>query len=188
MGGRSTPSGGRREIVLIDRRPKRVLVERRKGLEIHYFYWDLDMYKPFDYEPVTLLGSSVLSRYHWRGLVLWNAPVRREGKPLVSFYRGVHTPLVVSERWVLSLIFCVKDLSLEEEFLLGYYLTVLNAMLKGLLKVDKESFHGYEDLMEEGEVPERYRFDPEAWGFLIVVGEPPEDLPDFIGRRLRECE
>ena len=84
MEDQSTPSGRKREIVLIDRRPRRVLVERREGLEIHYFYWDLDLYKPFDYEPVTVLNSSVLSRYHWRGLVLWNAPVRRESRPLVT--------------------------------------------------------------------------------------------------------
>jgi len=48
-------------IVMIDERPKKVLVERRGDLEIHYFYWDLDLYKPFDYEPVTVLGSLPLS-------------------------------------------------------------------------------------------------------------------------------
>jgi len=116
MEGPSTPSSGAKEIVLIDKRPKRVIVERRRELEIHYFYWDLDLYKPFDYEPVTVLGSYVPSRYHWKGLVLWNAPVKREGKSLVSFFFGVHTPLIISERWVFSLIFCVKDISLEEKY------------------------------------------------------------------------
>ena len=33
MEDQSTPSGRKREIVLIDRRPRRVLVERREGLE-----------------------------------------------------------------------------------------------------------------------------------------------------------
>ncbi len=97
MGDRSIQSGRRiKEIVLIDKNPKKVLVERRRELEIHYFYWDLDLYKPFDYEPVTVLESFVLSRYHWKGLVLWNAPLKRENKPLISFFIGVHTPLVAS--------------------------------------------------------------------------------------------
>ncbi len=187
MEGPSTPSSRTKEIVLIDKRPKRVIVERRGELEIHYFYWDLDLYKPFDYEPVTMLGSSVLSRYHWKGLVLWNAPVKHDGKPLVTFFFGVHTPLVISEKWVFSLIFCVRDTSLEERFYLGFYLTVLNAMLQGL-RIDEERFHGYGDLIEEDSVPGKYRFDPEAWDFLIVVGEFPTELPEMIKKRLEECE
>ncbi|MCD6349047.1 MAG: hypothetical protein J7L91_05405 [Candidatus Korarchaeota archaeon] len=187
MEGPSTPSGWTKEIVLIDKRPKKVIVERIKDLEIHYFYWDLDLYKPFDYEPVTVMGSYVLSRYHWKGLVLWNAPVKREGKPLVSFFFGVHTPLVISEKWVFSLIFCVKDISLEERFYLGFYLTVLNAMLQGL-RIDEGRFHGYKDLIEEDSVPEKYRFNLKAWDFLIVVGELPRDLPELIKKRLEECE
>ncbi len=67
-------------------------------------------------------------------------------------------------------------------FLLGFYLRVLNAMLRGLLKVNQGRFHVYKDLIEESEVPERYRFDLEAWGSPIVVEEPPEDLSEFIER------
>jgi len=28
-------------------------------------------------------------------------------------------------------------------------------------------------------VPEKYRFNLKAWDFLIVVGSPPKDLPEF---------
>jgi len=176
-------------IVMIDERPKKVLVERRGDLEIHYFYWDLDLYKPFDYEPVTVLGSSVLSRYHWRFLVLWNAPVKREGKPLVSFFLGVHTPLVVSEKRVPSLIFCSEDISLEEKFYLGLFMTMLYSMHQGL-KVDEGRFHGYKDLIEEDSVPEKFRFDPEAWDFLVAVGKPlnARDLPELIKKGLEKCK
>lgn len=190
MEGPSTPSSRTKEIVLIDKRPKRVIVERKEDLEIHYFYWDLDLYKPFDYEPVTVLGSSVLSRYHWKGLVLWNAPLKLWGKPLVSFYFGVHTPLVFSRRRIVSLIFCARDISLEEKFYLGFYLTVLNIMLHGWKIADLygERFKGYEDLIEEDSVPEKYRFDLEAWNFLIVIGDLPKDLPMLIKKRLEGCE
>lgn len=48
----------------MDRDPERVIIERREGREVHYFYWRADLYKPFDYEPVTLLDGLLCTRYH----------------------------------------------------------------------------------------------------------------------------
>ncbi len=56
------------------------------------------------------------------------------------------------------------------------------------MRIDEERFHGYGDLIEEDSVPGKYRFDPEAWDFLIVVGEFPTELPEMIKKRLEECE
>ena len=180
----STPSGG--EIVLVDRDPERVIIERREGREVHYFYWRADLYKPFDYEPVTLLDGLLCTRYHWRGLVLWTDPVV-EGKPLMTFALGVHTPLVYSRSWLVWVVYCARDLTLAERFWLGFYLSVFNALLQGVLRLPRGGFHGYMDKAVEGEVPEQYRLKPSEWSFLIVVGPLPERLPREVAERLEKC-
>jgi hypothetical protein len=184
-GCRSTPSGG--EIVLIDRDPEKVFIEKRGGREIHYFYWKTDLYKLFDYEPVTLLDGLLCTRYHWRGLVLWTDPIVR-GKPLMTFAPGVHTPLVYSKSWFVEMVYCLKDITHAERFWLGFYLSIFNALLQEVLKLPREDeFHGYMDKAVEGEVPEQYRFKPSEWAFLIVVGPFPGKLPREIRERLKEC-
>ena len=166
----------------------KVFIEKRGGREIHYFYWKTDLYKLFDYEPVTLLDGLLCTRYHWRGLVLWTDPIVRE-KPLMTFALGVHTPLAYSRSWLVWVAYRLKDLTPAEKIWLGFYLSALNALLQGVLKLPREEdeFHGYMDKAVEGEVPEQYRFKPSEWAFLIVVGPLPEKLPREIRERLKEC-
>ncbi|WP_288005046.1 hypothetical protein [Thermofilum sp.] len=185
MGSLSTRLG--REIVLIDKEPEKVFIEKTGDREIHYFYWRLDLYKPFDYEPVTLLDGFLCSRYHWKGLVLWTEPVARD-KPLMTFALGVHTPLVYSRKWQVFVVYCLPELTLSENFWLGFYLTIFNALLSGVIKLPNDKvFHGYMDKAVEGEVPEEYRFRLKEWTFLIIVGSLTEKLPSPVSDRLREC-
>jgi hypothetical protein len=169
----------------MDRDPEKVFIERGEGRETHYFYWKTDLYKPFDCEPVTLLDGLLCTR--WRGLALWTDPVAR-GKPLMTFALGVHTPLAYSRSWLVWVAYCLRDLAPVERFWLGFYLSIFNALLQGVLKLPREEeFHGYMDKAVEGEVPERYRLKPSEWAFLTVVGPFPEKLPREVRERLREC-
>jgi len=166
-----------------------VIIEKQDSREVHYFYWKTDLYKPFDYEPVTELEGVLCTRFHWRGLVLWTDPVVK-GKPLMTFALGVHTPLVYSKSWLVYVMYCLRDLTPLEKFWLGFYLNIFNALLQGVLKLPKEGeFHGYMDRAVQGEVPERYKLKPSEWAFLLVVGSfpHPEKLPSEIAKRLREC-
>ncbi|NAZ24140.1 MAG: hypothetical protein GU357_00055 [Thermofilum sp.] len=86
------------------------------------------------------------------------------------------------------LVYCFPELTLEERFWLGFYLTIFNALLKGVIKLPSDKvFHGYMDKAVEGEVPEEYRFRLKEWTFLIIVGSLPEKLPSPVSDRLREC-
>ena len=191
MGGQSTRSSGD-EIVLIDFEPRKVLVESLEGQEIHYFFWNLDLYKPFDYEPVKVEklenGPHVYTRYHWKGLVMWTSPRLHRGKPLLSVALGVHTPLIHSTNWLFHLIYCVKELSMCKRFMLGSYITVFNALLTGKLSVnDPERFRGYGELTVDEPVLEKYRFRLDDWDFLIIVGAYSRTLPKDIEKRLESC-
>jgi len=164
-----------------------VFIEKQDDREVHYFYWKTDLYKPFDYEPVTELEGVICTRYHWRGLVLWTNPVVK-GKPLMTFALGVHTPLVYSKSWLVYLVYCLKDLTPEEKFWLGFYVNIFNSLLEGILKLpEEEKFHGYLHKVARGEVPQRYKLKLSDWAFLIVVGSYPEKLPRETAERLKKC-
>ncbi|MEM0008770.1 MAG: hypothetical protein QXH50_02030, partial [Thermofilum sp.] len=114
-------------------------------------------------------------------------PVVRD-KPLMTFALGVHTPLVYSRKWQVFVVYCLPELTLSESFWLGFYLTIFNALLKGMIKLPSDkAFHGYMDKAVEGKVPEEYRFRLKEWTFLIIVGSLPEKLPSAVSDRLREC-
>ncbi|MBS7625657.1 hypothetical protein KEJ51_01240 [Candidatus Bathyarchaeota archaeon] len=186
--GRSTLSSGD-EIVLIDFTPRRVFVERLKVQEVHYFFWNLDLYKPFDYEPVKVEkrgdGVYVSTRYHWRGLVMWTSPKLHDEKPLLTIAHGVHTPIIYSTRWLFHLICDMKALSASERFMLGAYITIFNALLTGKLSInDQKKFKGYKELITYEAVPEEYRFRLDKWSFLIIIGGCPKTMPEEVRSRL----
>jgi len=64
------------------------------GAETHSFYWKREGLQSHDYEPLAILPSEKcgLSRYHYRGLVVWKDYAVKSGKPVVSFGRVWHTP------------------------------------------------------------------------------------------------
>jgi len=181
------------EIVLIDKKPRKVFVEKRGNQVIHYFYWLWDLYRPFDYEPVKveeINGDTwVLTRFHWKGLVIFTSPRLINGKPLLSFARGVHTPLVYSSNWLFHIIFCLKELDLEQQLWLTVYINILrNLSKKGLTLNNLEKFKGYKELLSYDPVPDRYKFRLDTWDYLIIVGKYPLCLLKEIEERLKACD
>jgi hypothetical protein len=181
------------EIVLIKGKPRKVFVEVEEEQEIHYFYWALDLYKPFDYEPVKVEKVKrkdvyVYTRYHWRGLIIWTSPMLVNGKPLISFARGVHTPLVYSSIWLYIPIIPLKiKFDLEEELWLTVYLNILYKLMKGILKLkDLKDFEGYRKLVVYESVPKKYKFKLNNWHYLIIVGQYPKYIRKEVKKRLRE--
>jgi len=161
------------EIVLIRRgNPRNVIVFGGA----HYFCWFWDLYKPFDYEPVIVvaLGGKpcAVTRYHWNGVVVWNNPVTKEGKPILDFYVGIHTPLIITTRGRFALITDLTDLTpIEKKLLLHMYLPIIIAMLEGRIDVSVNQAHGYREKIIERDVPKEYIFEPRNWKYLIVVGD-----------------
>ncbi len=168
-----------KEIVLVDRRPEKVLEEEYKGQLIHYFYWLLDFYKPHDYEPVKVCEiegeKAVLTRLHRTGLVVWHSPVLRDDKPLVTFTLAVHTPIVLSRDWSVMLSKDKSELTIEERFVVKYFISsVVNFLKKKLDKTSLSKFTGYSDLIVDEKPPSKYLFRPARAKYFILVGKEPE--------------
>jgi len=161
------------EIVLVRRgNPRRVIVQEG----VHYFYWRLDLYRPFDYEPVKTCNDSeglhVVTRYHWKGTVIWTSPKLKEGKPVLDFYQGPHTPLIITEKGWFALVCNFEELTLiEKKMLFHCYLPIIAGMLEGTIDTSIEQTHGYCDKIVHSAVPDKYVFFPNSWKFLIIVGE-----------------
>lgn len=142
----------------------------------HYFCWFWDLYKPFDYEPVLLRNFAgnlhVISRFHWKGTVVWTSPELKQGKPVLDFFLGVHTPLIITRKGWFAVTFNVADLTaIEKKLLLHLYIPLIVEMLQGRIDTSINETHGYANRIVETRIPEKYLFEPRGWKFLIVVGE-----------------
>ena len=165
--------------MLVSRRPEKVLEEIREEQRIHYFYWRWDVYKKDDYEPVKVHGEAVLSRVHWRGLVIWGSPLTKEGKPLVKFVPGVHTPIVVSEdrqKRILKL----REISSYDWTALQLFLAYIDLLAEGLPK----KIYDYSDLIVTEQPPKEYPFRPEDSDYAVLVGKVGEKIAkELLGKK-----
>jgi len=163
--------------------------EARDSQAVHYFYWRLDLYKLDDYEPVKVHEEgeelSVLTRLHWRGLVLWSSPELRRGRPLVDFAWGIHTPAVVSRDLGFHLIGDLDELPLADRFAIQFF---LNAVLPLARPAPPREFSGYADLLVREPPPPKYRFEPKGARYVIVVGEFTDRVRERVeGILARKC-
>ena len=179
----------REEIVLVSDKPVRVHEEIKDGKVIHYFYWHFDLYKPYDYEPVNVReiegGVQVLTRVHWTGLVLWNSPRVLEGKPLVTFVGGVHTPIIISENWDYYVV-SREELDIAEKLALKFLLTFIELMK--LHPWPEEIFKDYGDLIVEEPPPPEYEFDLSHGKYVVIVGVWDERAENFVEEVAEKAE
>ena len=84
---------------------------------VHYFYWPVEIglgyieisgkklpispIKPDDVEPIKTVDvggkTTIVSRYHYDILLYFNKLKLDDGKPVIDFYYGSHTPMTHSE-------------------------------------------------------------------------------------------
>lgn len=155
----------------------------------HYFYWKWDLYKPFDYEPVSIhtysTGKTVLSRFHWHCATIWTEPLDEDDKPAVRFTKAIHTPVVKSKSYDYRYIEIEPTLPLKERIeIVSLYIPVFDKLLKGVSF--KKSGKSYEEIMQDGRVPKQYLFEISKIKTAIVIGKfpKPEDLPETLKKKI----
>ena len=166
--------------------PERVHIED----DVHYFYWDWDLYKPFDYEPIQIheseSGKTLLSRFHWHVTTIWTEPIlQEEDKPAVAYTRGIHTPIVRSNTTDYRYVEIEPNMTLRERFeIVTLYLPLFQRIMRDEKFVDLKN--GYDKIIVEGEVPEEYVFDLSETKCAIIIGgfPRPDDLPDKLRKKI----
>ena len=165
--------------------PKRVHVQNSN----HYFYWDWDLYKPFDYEPVAVhicsTGKTVLSRFHWHCATIWTEPLDENGKPAVKFTRAIHTPIVKSKSYDYRYAELESTLSIKERIeIVNLYIPVFDKLLRGVSF--KKRGKSYENIMRDGGVPIQYLFELSKMKASLIIGKlpKPEELPETLRDRI----
>lgn len=155
---------------------------------VHYFYWNWDCYKPFDYEPIKVHDNSrskiVLSRFHWHVATVWTAPRKEDSKPNVAFTKAVHTPIVESESYDCRYAEIEPNIPLKEQIeIVALYFPIFLKLLKTTKFGKKRS---YENIIREGGVPQRYLFDLSQIKCAIIIGNfpKPNDLPSVLRDKL----
>ena len=155
---------------------------------VHYFYWDWDLYKPFDYEPVSVYnhnnGKTVLSRFHWQIATIWTEPIDGLDNPAVEFTDFIHTPIVKSRSYDYQYME-IDALSLLERIdIVNLYIPIFDMVLK------KSSFkkkgRSYQKILQEGGVPRKYLFELSKIKASIVIGKLPgrEEVPESLRKRI----
>lgn len=149
---------------------------------VHYFYWDWDFYKPFDYEPTSIYsytaGKTILSRFHWHVLTIWTEPVDDEGKPSVEFTKLVHTPIVKSESYD-DRYLEIEPLTYKERVEMVFLYTSLFRRALNSAKF-KRKRKNYDNIMQNGGVPNKYLFKLSDVKGAVVIGSSlpkPNELP-----------
>ena len=165
-------------------RPKRV----HDQSPAHYFYWNWDAYKPFDYEPIIVHSNSdskvVFSRFHWHVATIWTEPTEENGKPNVSFVRAIHTPIVDSKSSDFRYLEFEPNIPIEERIsIVNLYLPLFLRCWKSVKFSDRQN---YEDLLVEDKVPEKYLFRLSEVKSAVLVGRfpKPDDLPVPLRQKL----
>lgn len=155
--------------------------------EIHYFYWDWDFYKPFDYEPVSIhnhsSGKTILSRFHWHVVTIWTEPIDDVGKPSVEFTKLVHTPIVKSNSQDYRYLDIEPSLPvIERAEIVTLYIPLFDKALKSVRFQRKQE--GYGRIIQDGTIPSKYLLDFSQIKAAIVVGKFPE--PQELPKTLRD--
>jgi hypothetical protein len=154
----------------------------------HYFYWDWDLYKPFDYEPIIVHSNSdstiVLSRFHWHVATIWTEPINEENKPVVGFVKLIHTPIVKSKSEDFRYFEFEPNIPVKERIAItDYYLPIFLRFLKSFKFNQKQDC---KDLIIMDKVPKKYLFElaDVRSAFLIGHFPKPEELPEALKQKL----
>ncbi len=158
---------------------------------IHYFYWTLDAYKPFDYEPVMVhtTGKSVivLSRFHWHITTIWTEPVIHKGKPSIHFTKFIHTPIVESSSYEWRYLDIEPTIPHAERIKsTTFYLPLFDRILSQKQYAFQKK-RSYSHRIVQGRVPSRYAFRLKDIKQAVVIGRrfTLNEVPTVIKDKLR---
>ena len=150
----------------------------------HSFYWNREGTQKDDYEPVAILSSVKcgLSRYHFRGLVIWKDYVTKNDKPITSFTHIWHTPIICSKQ---NVTWSQPTCFIDRIKLLGYLIPKIKQMAK-----NSESYQQrkYDDKIVEEKVLQKHKFQWSDLTYYVLVApfDTIEQLPPQISIRVRE--
>ena len=153
------------------------------GAQIHSFYWKKEIHKNDDYEPVAILPAKRcgLSRYHFRGLIVWKDYVSINNKPVASFAMGWHTPILCSEH---KATYSRPPSFLDNLKLIGYLLPKIRHMG---LNIEKYELRGYNENIVDEKVPVQRRFRWLDLNYYVLVAPEPtlDQLPHKISTEIK---
>ncbi|MDE0090500.1 MAG: hypothetical protein OXP12_03990 [Thaumarchaeota archaeon] len=163
-----------------------------ESCNVHYFYWPLEVglghvkimgkgfpispVKQDDWEPIKTIDvdgkTTIVSRFHYDILLYFNRPKLDDGKPVIDFLHGSHTPMAYSESGS-SLKLLIRN-SAGANGISLHKLKALYFMYEQFLRktagrlCETKSYEPKRTDIEDG-----VKLDPTRAKALIVVGEPP---------------
>lgn len=182
-------------------KPKRVFEKE----DIHYFYWPVEFgigefrvgdfriptfpIKILDYEPIKTFRHDnkiqVVSRFHYRILTYFNNPKVLEGRVVVDFSFGSHSPYVHSDAEVVGYDLVIDAMDSKEIAVFQFLVSLYVGLISGKLQLEVNHLEDYD--VEMDNVPEECIFRPESSAAILWVGFHPtrEETPEFLWRILR---
>lgn len=150
---------------------------------IHSFYWRLDVFKEHDYEPVASIknNKSYLTRLHYHGIVLWQNFTRKDGKPIVYFTPGFHTPTLCNKQTIRWL---EPDAYMDKMVLHGYFIPFV--MWTKLHNQNKYAVESYSKKFSDKKVPEGSKFYWNKLTYYVTVTEDKKIEDLNISKSLKE--
>ena len=139
------------------------------GCTIHSFYWPYDISVPpkkDDYEPVAFCkgDNTCLTRFHYRGIILWQGFTLRRNKPVVYFRNLGHTPLLCSKQ---QITYATPDNIKDRWILTEYLIRKLQTMRSE--KQDEYKITSYSQKLVSEPVPEQSKFTWERIKYYVLV-------------------
>ena len=160
---------------------------------VHYFYWPLEIglgylkimegmklpispIKRDDWEPIKIVDidgkTTIVSRFHYDTLIYFNRPKLDDGKPVIDFFFGSHTPMAYSERES-YLKWSIKNNAGTSRFQISGF-KALFFMYEQLLRKTKGRLCETKSYKpKKMDVEDDVKLDPTRAKALIVVGESP---------------
>ena len=171
---------------------------------VHYFYWKIELgvgkikigkykipllpIKTLDYEPVKTLTCQdepiALSRFHYRILTIFNNLKLHEGKPIIDFLIGSHSPIIRTEKdfELGSHIYVPQLIQSEEVDALSLYMSLFFHFFVTNKTDATDNLMSY-DLSKE-EIPEEAIFNPSSMIAYVFAGHRPTNKElETIGLR-----
>ncbi len=154
------------------------------GTQTHSFYWKKEGPQNHDYEPLAILSAERcgLSRYHYRGLVVWKDYTVKNGKPIASFARVWHTPVLCSAH---KITYSQPSDVIDRLKLIGYLLPKIRQMSKN---TDKYSARGYAEKIVDDRIPPERKLRWSDFDYYVMIapfcdyGKLPAKIPDKINK------
>lgn len=177
-------------------KPKKVFEKS----DVHYFYWPIELgfgyikiedfkvptfpFKVLDYEPIKALkhrdNPQIVSRFHYRVLIYFNNPMEVDGRNVVDFSFGSHSPYVISEVSCVGSNMWVDGMDAREISALQFLISLYIGIAIKKLRSEVDEIQDYR--VEKDNIPDDAIFDLSKSAAVLWVGLYPteENTPDSL--------